>query len=154
MLCRKCKIKLSPKNSYVRKRGKRAGQLIGACRKCNHQGYVDWRKNNPIRARARGMLNRYGLDFSTYAQALERQDNRCMVCREKFSKPPQIDHDHTKPSFRLRGLLCHLCNKGLGCFRESVPTLKSAIQYLQKTVNEDVADKDLECRKGFSHASD
>ena len=31
----------------------------------------------------------------------------------------------------IRGLLCDLCNKGLGCFKDNVINLETAIKYLK-----------------------
>ncbi len=39
-----------------------------------------------------------------------------------------IDHDHSDGSFR--GILCHLCNVGLGAFKDSPERLSLAIGYL------------------------
>ena len=41
------------------------------------------------------------------------------------------DHDHQ--THRLRGLLCHNCNKGLGNFKDSPARLMRAIKYLQES---------------------
>jgi hypothetical protein len=38
------------------------------------------------------------------------------------------DHDHRNGA--PRGVLCHHCNAGLGCFRDSPEILASAIAYL------------------------
>jgi hypothetical protein len=40
-----------------------------------------------------------------------------------------MDHCHQTGTFR--GLLCHLCNKGLGLFKDRPDTLLAAARYLQ-----------------------
>lgn len=81
-------------------------------------------------------LIRYGLTQEAYEALLQSQDYRCSICR----LPPrgnglndkilQVDHDHADG--RVRGLLCGPCNRGLGCFRDSVEHMTKAIDYIQR----------------------
>lgn len=41
--------------------------------------------------------------------------------------------DHCHDTGKIRGLLCHNCNRALGLLKDSVHTLESAIDYLEKT---------------------
>jgi hypothetical protein len=59
-----------------------------------------------------------------------RQRNRCAICGARLVAP-HVDHDHETGA--VRGILCPACNHGLGHFGDSVPTLRSAIKYLQRT---------------------
>jgi hypothetical protein len=60
------------------------------------------------------------------------QEGECAICGEKSDKL-FVDHNHK--TGLVRGLLCHQCNCGIGFFRESVPAILSAIDYLERTVN-------------------
>lgn len=41
-----------------------------------------------------------------------------------------VDHDHT--TGKVRGLLCHNCNRALGLLQDNKSYLQSAINYLKK----------------------
>jgi len=62
---------------------------------------------------------------------VKKQKNRCAICGKKEAKRAiSIDHNHKTK--KVRGLLCHQCNIGLGMFRDSPSLLKKAIKYLNQ----------------------
>ena len=67
-----------------------------------------------------------------------KQNNRCAICSEIFSKTPQLDHSHECCPQDLmcerciRGALCGACNKALGLFKDNIERLSSAIEYLRR----------------------
>lgn len=96
-----------------------------------------WRINNPDDSKAinrRSTLKRlYGITPEIVDDMLLSQSNRCAICKSEHpgSKGSwHIDHDHS--SGKVRGLLCHYCNIGLGHFKDSQSILKSALSYLKK----------------------
>ena len=70
----------------------------------------------------------------------EKQKSMCRICGKTVHKAPEnskdkqdqavIDHDHK--TGKLRGLLCHQCNVGLGNFKDSTNRMLNAIMYLSK----------------------
>ena len=55
-------------------------------------------------------LKKYGLSEEQYRSILERQDNRCAICRRPFEeRRASIDHCHT--CGMVRGILCFWCNR-------------------------------------------
>src|SRR5216684_2309862 len=73
-----------------------------------------------------------------FDRAYRQQDGHCKVCGsllEKFGRNTHTDHDHATGQFR--GLLCSLCNLGLGYFRDNPEILKNAIKYLAITGDTD-----------------
>lgn len=67
------------------------------------------------------------LEREAYRQALEElQGNVCAICQETL--PLLLDHDHQTD--RVRGLLCSLCNSGIGFLRDQLDLLRRAAQYL------------------------
>ena len=62
---------------------------------------------------------------------LKKQNSVCAVCRT--TKPSgrgtwHVDHDHT--TGKIRGLLCHKCNTGIGLFNDNPQLLQQAKEYL------------------------
>lgn len=78
-----------------------------------------------IAARAR----QYGLTVAQYRDLRDEQAGACAICGT-FVDVLYIDHCHK--SGRVRGLLCPLCNTGLGQFQDDAQRLLNAIAYLQK----------------------
>ena len=74
----------------------------------------------------------------------EKQKPMCKICGKTVHKAPEnskdkqnqavIDHDHK--TGKLRGLLCHQCNVGIGNFKDDVNILMNAILYLSRGKNE------------------
>ena len=70
----------------------------------------------------------------------EKQKSMCKICGKTVHKAPEnskdkqnqavIDHDHK--TGKLRGLLCHQCNVGIGNFRDSIDRMINAILYLSR----------------------
>lgn len=87
-----------------------------------------WRQRHPDWARAVVRKSRTGVDRQTYETFTLIQGGLCGICGEPMGEFPNADHDHQ--TGRARGLLCQLCNRGLGHFRDSPVLLRSAIRWL------------------------
>jgi hypothetical protein len=57
--------------------------------------------------------------------------DKCQICAS--TKRLSIDHDHKTK--KVRGILCSLCNTGLGFFRDNETHLANAIMYLNDTAD-------------------
>lgn len=66
-----------------------------------------------------------------YDDLVQHQEGICAICEEPFTDDDVIDHCHD--TGKVRGLLCHRCNKGLGFFRDKTNILYRAIKYLITT---------------------
>lgn len=69
----------------------------------------------------------YGLDQNTYQLMYDEQKGVCPICLEWF---PLLNIDHCHTMGTVRGLLCNLCNIGLGGMRDSTDNMRRAIKYL------------------------
>ena len=103
------------------------------CKKCYAAYQREYRARNGERVRANERKCAYGPDADLDA-LMARQGNRCGICRT--DTPPGrgwcIDHDHE--TGKVRGVLCHFCNVGLGNFRDDPDRLTAAIDWLKGTV--------------------
>jgi hypothetical protein len=112
---------------------------------------LEYRQRHYQRLKAEGRANlgwegrHYGRTFNSskaaYDVQLIDQNGRCAVCLRlpaegeiRFS----FDHDHT--TGLARGVLCHACNGGLGCFRDDEELMKAAITYLREWAIRHVAE--------------
>ncbi len=84
--------------------------------------------------RAATLKNKFGITPEQYDTMLAAQGGHCAICpatkpggRAKFF---HVDHDHATK--KVRGLLCHNCNTGLGMFRDNVNFLRVAVDYLER----------------------
>lgn len=78
---------------------------------------------------------RYGLTLREWYDLLDKQGRRCAICLIK----PGLDNsrhwatDHNHKTGKVRGLLCNLCNVGLGNFKDDITLLEAAMRYLEET---------------------
>jgi Recombination endonuclease VII len=74
-----------------------------------------------------------GFTWDRYDELWDLQNGNCAICSSELiwdSKLTHVDHSHSEN--KVRGLLCSLCNQGLGSFRDNVDFIKSAVLYLQR----------------------
>ncbi len=102
-------------------------------------GYASWCRECSRRGVANGyMLKHYGITLTDYNTILESQNGCCAICgveeiaqREMWpTRRMPVDHDHKAD--KVRGILCHNCNVGLGHFRDDPKLLMAAAEYLIK----------------------
>lgn len=95
-----------------------------------------WAVANPDRV-LDSRMRKFGLTAAEYKRRLAEQGGVCAICgsadprgRGRFA----VDHDHAAEvngQMVVRGLLCNLCNPGLGYFRDNPALLAAAIKYLE-----------------------
>lgn len=85
----------------------------------------------------RNIKNTYGLTKEDFMSMLDKQDNKCALCKKPFQGLSQrdlhIDHCHT--TNRVRGLLCMVCNVGLGMMGDNEEGLLKALSYVRGELN-------------------
>lgn len=79
------------------------------------------------------LVRKYGITLEERDAMLLSQNMRCACCGQGHPGNNQKWHtDHCHTTGKVRGILCHGCNTGLGQTRESVAVLKSMIAYIER----------------------
>jgi hypothetical protein len=100
-----------------------------------------WKEANPEKYRRcwkRSDLKRkYGISEAAFLQMVKQQDNCCAICGQsgepddnRITTNLVVDHNHK--TGKVRKLLCHKCNKGLGQFLDDPELLDKAASYLRE----------------------
>src|SRR6266513_3859490 len=92
----------------------------------------------PVHAyRASHLKNAYGLTLAKYYRLLRRQDGKCAICSginetygEHRIESLCVDHDHK--TGKIRGLLCHKCNRAIGNVNDRADLLRKMADYLER----------------------
>jgi hypothetical protein len=80
--------------------------------------------------RERNFIKTYGITIEEYDRISELQGNKCLICGGNSWDGRHLAIDHNHKTGKIRGLLCSMCNRGLGMFKDSVLLLQKAEQYL------------------------
>tara|TARA_R110002126_G_scaffold176577_1_gene325196 strand:- start:1845 stop:2261 length:417 start_codon:yes stop_codon:yes gene_type:complete len=106
----------------------------------NVEKYKKYKVANRSKTKAADRLRKYGITAADHALMLKEQKNKCKICRVTFVNENDknykkclgeyVDHCHT--TNKVRGLLCHKCNTGLGHFKDNIKNLQRAINYLKE----------------------
>lgn len=75
----------------------------------------------------------HGITHEDYVFMLRKQDYKCLICEFEHAKLKDglvVDHCHT--TGKIQGLLCPMCNSGIGLLREDPTILRRAIHYLKQ----------------------
>lgn len=85
-------------------------------------------------------LHRRHTTFDEYLMLFDAQDGKCAICQgidpgsTQGRKRRYFCVDHCHETGRIRGLLCAMCNAGLGMFRDRPERMTAAIAYLSHHV--------------------
>lgn len=103
----------------------------GTCKACQRERSREYGRRNIKKIINRQKNKAYGISSQEFEQMILAQNNLCLICEEEFKNTPHLDHNHN--TGKIRGILCHNCNTGLGLFKDSQVKLQKAIEYLRNT---------------------
>lgn len=79
----------------------------------------------------------YGITLADYDEIVRSQNRLCALC----GKPPidgllRVDHCHD--TGKIRGLVCHKCNGGIGLLGDDLESVRKAVAYLERSAQDDI----------------
>lgn len=129
--CARCKQE-KPKDRFFRQKTSKDGHGSW-CKDCMKENLKNWKKDNPNLIREAEQRSKrkykYGLTEEVYSAMLEAQGGRCAIC----PSTTKLSVDHCHDTGKVRGILCHTCNVGLGMFHNSPRKLRAAARYLSRS---------------------
>jgi hypothetical protein len=140
--CKTCNQTKKLEEFHLRRDGKSGTR--SSCKQCMRKQHLDRYHNRggkELQAKRsfKNNLKKYGLTEEEYNNLLSKQDNKCAICSSVQSHRTNTSYnlfvDHCHKTNRVRGLLCHHCNVGIGHFKDNKELLQKAIDYLDETNN-------------------
>lgn len=97
-----------------------------------------WRQKNPEKVKNADLKKHFGITLDEYRKMSEAQEHKCAICQEPekavdalgVERFMAVDHCHS--TGKIRKLLCAVCNKALGGFRDSPALLRKAAEYIEE----------------------
>lgn len=146
--CKQCNIQ-KPLDDFHKSHVTRAGTQIykARCKPCAKEfeaSYYqnkdsEWkdrrRKKNREKFDGRWHKNyrletKYNISIDIFEEMYDNQSGKCGICSTPVPDDEiRVDHCHT--TGKVRALLCHNCNTGLGHFKDSEELLERARKYLE-----------------------
>ena len=131
--CNKCK-QIKASDEFFKDISSRNG-LTKCCKSCDSERRKMERKAHPGRHKYSAIKSRYGLTRAEYDTMLQKQNGVCAICSCVDTTVVNggqcllsVDHDHE--TGKIRGLLCHKCNTGIGMLATPENCIRAA-QYLK-----------------------
>ena len=91
------------------------------CKPCHNDKYRDYKRRWDLK-------NKYGITLEEYNEMAKDGCDICGKTSEENKSCLIVDHDHE--TGKLRGVLCTVCNTGLGKLGDNVEGLTRALEYL------------------------
>lgn len=147
-VCKKCERE-RPVEEFFVNRAMKDGRM-SMCRDCSMEKTRAYRLKNLDRERAIGrekqrafraanpsydrwmkIWRKYGLTPKQWEDLYSLQQGRCAICIAPLAEGTKICVDHDHATGVVRGLLCTICNQGLGYFKDDPDRLRRAAAYVE-----------------------
>jgi len=95
-----------------------------------------WAANNPEKrkqsCRAHSLKSNFGITIDQWEALFDSQSRVCAICGCAETVGNGWHTDHCHKTQKIRAILCHLCNTGLGKFKDEPKLLRKAAEYVEK----------------------
>lgn len=98
-----------------------------------------WRDADPERAKERNRRTnyrtKYGMELEDVVALHASQGCKCAICGQETTLGGKLNAkvDHCHKTGKVRGILCHSCNIGIGFLADDISRMQKAIEYLKRT---------------------
>jgi hypothetical protein len=143
-VCKGCSVE-KPVSEYYKKGALRKDgtQTYRAfCKECYNAQSMDTYfeqsgKEKQKKRSFRSLMASYGITEEIYEQERINQNYCCKLCgtHENTQHHGRLHVDHCHETGLYRGLLCNVCNMGLGAFKDNTYVMQKAIEYLNENRN-------------------
>lgn len=133
VVCSTCKIQKSISNFYHYKTDRQGLNSYRAeCKTCmKRKSRLKYEQKHPDAKKNQALKNTFGITLADYNEIFRNQEGKCKICdtpQTNLTKALAVDHNHA--TGRIRGLLCHDCNLGIGFLKEQPALFDKAKAYL------------------------
>lgn len=112
----------------------REGKRFSKCKSCHNAERAANRAKCPEKAAATArrykLKSNFGITPEQYDAMFSSQKGVCFICERASPDGRRLHVDHCHKTKKVRGLLCHDCNRGLGIFKDDPNLLRKAANYL------------------------
>lgn len=129
--CTKCK-EVKDLDSFGNRSASKDGKRY-QCKQCDSKRHkeryandIEYRERIMERTRKRDIEKQFNISVEEYNEYMT--DAECSICESK----ERLVLDHCHNSGKIRGVLCHNCNVGIGNLRDSPQIVARALYYLQE----------------------
>ena len=116
MICVGCELPKEPKDYEGGRR---------TCRTCRNIYFKERREITKEQDKCKRLQRKYGVTLVEYNELIESK-GCCEICESTTN----LVYDHNHETGTFRGVLCSLCNSGLGHFKDCKTNLITAYTYL------------------------
>lgn len=121
-LCKRCNLEKDVSEFPIDYRN--VNWINNICKRCN--GIRSNENNRKNKSWNKYNWQKRGLNLDS-AYSLYNTQQCCQICGETTKL--HLDHDHN--TNKIRGMLCHKCNRALGFFKDNPKLLRKAADYLE-----------------------
>ena len=119
------------------------------CKTCDGAARKAYHKKHPEKVRNKQRDNRrkwaYDLNKEDFEKLLAKQSGKCGICCVeldhsfgKHHKRNKLVVDHCHNTGKVRGLLCTMCNKGIGLLGDTEENVSKALVYLKSNTDTNI----------------
>lgn len=121
------------KKAYYWAKPEKYRALVNKYAKANPDKIKAYQERTKGHRRKKNLMKKYGITEEQFNQMFLDQGSVCAICKSPTANAGRYGWhtDHCHKTNKVRGILCHGCNIGIGNLRHNPDFLRAAAQYLE-----------------------